>query len=102
MNASPLVVVADAKVLGDDGRGLGVFGMFDGNRQGLRSVSGSYHTAVAIALLLIGVLLFYQDVLVTMKLLVPLHRSEVCCLKKCGAHWMGLAGEGWCLLKKSW
>ena len=75
--------------------------MLDRNRQGLRSIGGSYDTAVAIALLLIGVMLFYQDVLVAIQLLIPLHRTEVCCLKKCCGHWLGLVDEGWGLLEKS-
>lgn len=71
--ASPLVVVADAKVL--DQRL--VVGMLHRNGQCLRTVCRTDETAVAIGLLLIGVVLFYQTMVIAGELLIPLNGSEV-------------------------
>lgn len=70
---SPLVMVADAEIL--DQRFI--VRMLHWDCQCLDTVCRTDETAVAIGLLLIGVVLFYQTEVIAGELLIPLDGSEV-------------------------
>ena len=60
--------------------------MLYGYGEGLQTVGGGNDATVAIGLLLIGVVLFYQATVVAVKLLIPLHRTEIGGLQQCRGH----------------
>jgi hypothetical protein len=77
MDASPLVVVADAKVFYQ----RLIVCMFHGYCQRLLSVSRSNDTAIAVGLFLVGVALLDNAMVEATEFLIPLNRAEIGCLE---------------------
>ena len=78
----PIVMVADAHILDF----FPIAAHLYGHCQCLQTVGGSYYAAVLIGLLLIGIMLFYHTMVIAIQFLIPLYRTEIGGLQKCGGH----------------
>ena len=75
---APVAMIADADIT-DERTGAALYR--HGER--LKAVGGGYDTTVAICLFLKCLMTLHQYQVATVKLLIPLYRTAVCCGKYC-------------------